>query len=353
MNALNLKNKKRVAARVGAALALCLAAAAGGCRREKPAAAGTRRWTDSAGREVEIAAKLDRAAPSGGLAQIILYSLAPQKVIGWASAWSEDKARYIPETEREKPIFGQYYGQGGFNIEAVIAARPDIVIDVGERKPNIKDDLDGLQAKMGIPVIFVEATMETMSEAYRTLGILLDVNEAAEERAAYIDEVLRDAEERRLRIPVENRRRVYYGEGKNGQTAIASGTIHADVIDYAGAVNVAGGEDADFSGGREASMEQILLWNPDVVLFGRGDGFENAAKDAVWRRVKAVQNGEYYQVPHEPYSWMGRPPSINRLIGIRWLGHILYPSVFDFDMERETRRFYQLFYHFEGENPGY
>ena len=46
-----------------------------------------------------------------------------------------------------------------------------------------------------------------------------------------------------------------------------------------------------------------------------------------------------------PVGGQIRPPSVNRVIGLRWLGHVLYPEAFPGSVRDETRNFYGLFYH--------
>ena len=43
-------------------------------------------------------------------------------------------------------------------------------------------------------------------------------------------------------------------------------------------------------------------------------------------------------------AWLDNPPAANRLIGLLWLGKLLYPAAFPQDIRAEARRFYALFY---------
>jgi iron complex transport system substrate-binding protein len=305
-------------------------------------------WTDSCGRAVLVPKTITRIAPSGALAQLVLYSLCPDKIIGWSSAFSDTQKKYIAEKYWSLPAFGQFYGRNtNLNMEALLTAKPDIVIDIGEVKPNIKDDMDGLQTQLGIPVIFVEATLDTMSAAYLQLGEVLHEAEQATLLSRYVEETLADAALKRRSIENGKQARVYFGVGKTGQEANGRGSIHADVIEYVGAENVADLEKQTGAGMTPVSMEQIVLWNPDTVIFGIDDAYNAVQKDPPWQSLKAIQDDDYFVVPLEPYGWMGRPPSVNRLIGIKWLGNLLYPDVFDYDMVAEAKRFYALFYHYD------
>ena len=66
--------------------------------------------------------------------------------------------------------------------------------------------------------------------------------------------------------------------------------------------------------------------------------------DPVWRQLKAVQAGHIHFVPDLPFSWLDEPPAPNRLIGLLWLGKLLYPAAFPQDIRAEARGFYALFY---------
>ncbi|MCG8515880.1 MAG: hypothetical protein MI740_17275, partial [Halanaerobiales bacterium] len=48
--------------------------------------------------------------------------------------------------------------------------------------------------------------------------------------------------------------------------------------------------------------------------------------------------------PCYPYNWLDMPPGVNRIIGILWMGNLLYPDYFPLEIREETRRFYELFY---------
>jgi len=323
---------------------LCVLCLITSCNKKTERSASVE-WTDSAGRLVQIPANIERIAPSGGLAQIVLYTLCPDKILGLPSRFNEAQKKYFPAKYHNLPVFGQFYGTSDLNMEALIAAKPDIIIDVGEAKSTIKEDLDNIQKQTGIPVIFVEAVLETMPSAYRTLGSLTDSKENAEVLAAYIERTLSEAKIKRAAIPDAKKLRVYYGGGKGGRTVNVAGSIHADVLEYAGAINVADTGKVDGRGMADVSAETVLLWNPDVVLFTVDSIYNTVANDSGWQGIKAIKTGRYYEVPSEPYNWLGRPPSVHRVLGIKWLGNLLYPDVWDSDIIADTKEFFELFYH--------
>lgn len=125
-------------------------------------------FTDSTGRKVEVPSKINKIAVSGPLTQIVLYSLAPEMLVGYSSDWSKDVQQYIPEKYLKLPVLGQLYGgKGELNLEQLLSAAPDVVIDVGESKDTIIEDFNALQKKTGIPFVHIEAVTQTMGEIGR------------------------------------------------------------------------------------------------------------------------------------------------------------------------------------------
>ncbi|MUG26546.1 ABC transporter substrate-binding protein [Paenibacillus macerans] len=301
-------------------------------------------FTDSAGREVEIPKHIERIAPSGSLAQIVLFSLAPDKLVGLSGKWSDEAGAYLADKYLQLPVFGQFYGSGDLNMEALAAAKPQLIIDIGEKKDGIAEDLDALQEQLGIPVIFVEATLKTMAGSYNTLGEVLGMPDEAKVLADYCDEVYTNTVKTMEKIG-DHKVKVLYSLGDTGTNIISKGSFHAEILDLLGD-NVAVLDNPSSKGsGNEVSLEQIVQWDPDVIFFAPLSIYGSVASDGTWKQMKAIRDGNYFEVPGAPYSWMGSPPSVNRYIGMIWLSQTLYPDVFKYDLRAEVNRFYKLFYH--------
>ena len=338
-----------------ASILLLLLGVANGCSpslKNAPAstaATATQQFTDSAGRTVTLPAQLTRVAPSGPLAQMILYTVAPDRMTGWSIRPGDGSKPYITEKYWDLPEFGQFYGKNAtLNLEALIAAKPQVIIDIGEVKKSIAADMDGIQAQTGIPTVFIEATLDTMPATYRTLGKLLGMDDTAESQAQYIENTLADATAKAALIPAADRLGVFYGTGSSGLDANAKGSIHADVLDFVGANNVTVVKEVSGKGGgNPISMEQLLNFAPDVILFTADGPYQTVNSDPRWSGLAAIQQGHYYEIPNEPYNWLGSPPSVNRILGIKWLGNLLYPQVFNYNMVTEAQTFYKIFYHYD------
>lgn len=302
-------------------------------------------FTDSAGRTVELPEEITKIAPSGTVAQVILYSLCPELMCGVAQDFPYYAQEMIDEKYENLPKFGQLYGSNAnLNKETLIEAGPDVVIDMGEKKDTIKEDLDALQEQLGIPVIFIEAQLSTMSQAYETLGELGINPEQAKILADYCEETLSYADQQSAEIAEGERKTAYLAMGNDGLTTTIKNSIHADVLERVGVENVVS---PDVLSGRTGtiSFEQLLLWQPDYILADSTRLTEMIKEDSLWQELDAVKEGRVYTIPYNPYSFMNSPPSVNRMVGIWWIGNLFYPDKYQEDVNEKVKEFYQLFYH--------
>ncbi|SHI19290.1 iron complex transport system substrate-binding protein [Sporobacter termitidis DSM 10068] len=307
-------------------------------------ASSTVKFTDSAGRAVDVPAKITRIAASGSLAQIVLFSLAPDMLVGVAGKWSASAQPFIDQKYYDLPVIGQFYGQGDLNLEEVAKLAPQIIIDVGEPKDTIAEDMDGIQEQVGIPTVHITAATDSMAAAYRTLGRLLGLEDKAEALAQYCETVDKRTHEIADAMG-DKKTSLVYCLGDNGLNVIAKGSFHAEVVDLL-ANNAAVVDSPSSKGsGNPVDMEQLLNWNPDVILFAPGSVYDTVGSDATWQQLSAVKNGKYYEVPEGPYNWLGMPPSVNRYMGMIWLAQLLYPDTAKYNLYDETAKFYDLFYH--------
>ena len=305
----------------------------------------TKVFTDSLGREVEVPYHITKVAVSGPLAQIVLFALCPDKLVGIASQWDKSAEEYLSTEYYNLPVLGQLYGgKGELNLEALLSSGAEVVIDVGEPKKTAKEDLDALQEQTGIPFVHITALTENTGDAYRKLGDLLSMEQEAETLATYCDEHYAMITE--LAGKVEKVKLLYL-LGDAGLNVIAKGSYHAEIIDLL-SDNLAVVESPSSKGsGNEVDMEQLLAWNPDVILFAPGSIYGTVGEDAAWQQMTAIQNGRYYEVPMGPYNWMGFPPSVQRYLGMLWMGKLLYPEQAGYDLKAEVKEYFTLFYHTE------
>ena len=331
------------------ALVMTLSLAACGAQKtlteDENTAPETRVFTDSVGREVTVPVQIDRIAVSGPMAQIVLFALCPDKLVGISNAWDESAAQYLDTEYYNLPLLGQLYGgKGELNLETLLESGAQVVIDVGEAKDGIAEDLDALQEQTNIPFVHIDAALASMDETYTLLGDLLGMPDEAKALADYC----RSTYDRALTIADSvEKANLLYITGDAGLNVIAQGAYHAEVIDLLSNNLAVVDEPSSKGTGNEVDMEQILNWNPDVILFAPDSIYDTVAGDAAWQGVTAIQNGAYYEVPMGPYNWMGFPPSVQRLLGMLWMAKVLYPEAADYDLYTEAAEYFELFYHCE------
>ena len=228
-------------------------------------------------------------------------------------------------------------------MEAVLAMKPDIILDVGTVNPTYASLADKVQEQTGIPYVLIDGTFANTPKSLREIGELLGEKEQAEKLAAYTEAAMQRLDKVVAEVPADQRPRVYYGRGPDGLETGLAGSINMEVLSAVGATNVA--EAAGKGSLASVSLEQILSWNPDVILTLSPKFQKSVLSDPSWAGIKAVKDGRVFRAPALPFGWFDAPPGVNRAIGVSWLTSALYPGKAEVDLKAETRGFYKLFYH--------
>jgi iron complex transport system substrate-binding protein len=309
-----------------------------------PPFANAKPFTDSGGRRVAVPDEVRRVFTAGPPASVTLFTVAPEKMLGWTRAPSPEARSFLPARYAELPEIGRLTGRGNtVNLENVVRLAPDLVLDVGSTTATYVSLADQVQEQTHIPAVLIDGRLAGTAATLRTVGGLLGMSERAEALAQYAETVLGEVHEAVAKIPMAERPSVYVARGPRGLESTVAGSIGSEVVDLVGGRNVVG-EDTAPRSIVDVSPEQILAWQPEVILTVDRRFYAAVRTDPVWREVKAVQGGHIHFVPDLPFSWLDDPPAPNRLIGLLWLGKLLYPASFPQDVRAEARRFYALFY---------
>ncbi len=310
-------------------------------------AAGEREITDMAGRTVVVPDEIETVFSSSTVTAIFMYTLAPDKLLGWNYELNELEKSIILEEYHDLPNFGM---GDSINYEAVIAADPTIAVNVGTINDKMISDCDKLSKSLGVPVVAVDGDLSASAEAYRFMGELLGEEEQAEKLASYAEKTFADIE--KMEVPEDKKVRIYYGNGEDSLETAPAGSAHGQIIDMVNAVNVADLEMGE--GSRvQISAEQLLAWDPDVIVVNgepKADTSGASAAEAIlanpdYASLKAVQDQQVYGTPNTPFSWMDRPMGPNRIVGICWLSGLIYPEYLNYNVDEEVKEFFDLFYH--------
>lgn len=310
-------------------------------------AAAARPMVDSAKRTVTLPDRIGRIFAAGGPASVATYMLRPDAMVGWPRALRPEEKPYVLPAVRELPEVGLITGRGDTaNVELMLKSKPDLILDFGSVQANYVSLADSVQSRTGIPYALVDGRFNATAQSLRLLGGILDRAERGDALARYAENLFARVDATLAQIAEAERPRVYLARGPDGLETGLKGSINTEIIERAGGRNVADARDQR-RGIVTVSPEQVLLWNPDIVITWDRNFFDRVTTrpDPIWQSVKAIANKRVHLAPTAPFGWIDRPPSLNRLIGLAWLAHLFHGERFAFDIAKDTRAFYRLFYH--------
>jgi iron complex transport system substrate-binding protein len=274
----------------------------------------------------------------------MLYVLAPEKMIGWVREPREAEKPFLLPSVRDLPGLGRLTGRGDtLNLERLVAAKPDIVIDFGTINDTYRSLADRVQAQTGIPYILIDGRFPNTVEALRLLAGVLGVEERGNKLADAAIKIFSEVDHVLARVAENKRPRVYLARGPEGLETGSRGSINTEIIERVGAINVVEGL-RQKGGIANASFEQILTWRPDTVVTLDPRFASEVIEKPQWASVPAVTEKRVFLAPALPFGFIDAPPSINRLIGLTWLLHKFYPAQADGNLHDKVRSFYHLFY---------
>jgi len=304
--------------------------------------------TDMLGRTVPVPVKVNKVFSASPPMMVLLYTLAPEKMIGVNYAFLEVEKRFMLPTIQNLPVLGGFFGGGNHaNIEKILSLKPDIVFawDITHQSAA---SFEKTLKNFGIPVVYVrQNTLYDSLEAIKVVGTYLKEEERANTLVAYakanLDRVKKSVET----LGTKPRKRVFFAHGQDGLSTECSNDRQSDIISFTGGINVhACPNTPEGSYKRQKiTLEKLYKYDPDVIFVREKSFFESLNDAHPWRNLTAYKQGQIYLVPSSPFSWLSRPPSLVRFLGIVWMHHVLYPEHFPVDLEEEIKKFYEMFLH--------
>jgi iron complex transport system substrate-binding protein len=227
------------------------------------------------------------------------------------------------------------------NTEELMKLQPDVVFCYSTADKEIRK-----MEEAGLKVVALRsAEMESIKENLRIMGRVCRKEERAEDLIRYIEEKTAETTSKLQGISEKDKPCIveFYGD------------MNVSVKQYdhwmipSGARNPAASLTGKLA---DVEMEQILLWNPDIIYIGNhtdlmpSDLLENKQKGRDWSIVSAVKNHRVYKIPIGVYRW--DPAGVETPLMIKWAAKIQYPEIFaDLDMKKEVREFFKYVYKFE------
>jgi iron complex transport system substrate-binding protein len=307
------------------------------------APAAARSVIDATGRTIDVPDAVARILPVGQPAAILIYALAPEKMLGWPRKPGGPGLAFLTPAARELPEIGVLVRDGTVNSAAIAELKPDLIFDYGSLAPGFVAAAQRVQAETGIPYLIFDGALEASPRVLRLIGPAFGAAERAEMLAAAADRILALTQSRAPQRAQAGRFRVYYSRSADGLATATSAAHSTDVLRLLGLINVADGNGAELA---QVTLADVLAWQPDAVFAPNGDFIKTfAAPD--WAELPAVKQRRVFAAPRPPFGWIDEPPSLNRLLGLLWVGRLLYPQLYPEDLRQETKDFYRRFYQVE------
>jgi iron complex transport system substrate-binding protein len=305
--------------------------------------------TDMVGRSVAVPSTINKVIATSPPTTNLVYMIAPDKLGAWNSNLTDIERRYIPKKYQELPVVGGWFSTNQGNPENFLAVNPSIILYDCNNNGNSSPTMDSMQQMMGsVPVVGIQSStnVTNFTSSIEFSGKLLGEESNANKLVTFYTSMLKTVNSTVSSIPSDQRVRVYYAEGPAGLQTDASGSQHSQLIELCGGVNVADIPVKQGKGMSEVNMEQILMWNPAIIITNDPNFFTTVYSNSSWQYIDAVKNHKVYMAPTAPVGWFDRPPGINTIIGIPWTAKVLYPNKFEtLNMTSLTKEFYSNFYH--------
>jgi iron complex transport system substrate-binding protein len=200
------------------------------------------------------------------------------------------------------------------NVEAVLAARPDLVVLYGS-----DDNRAAAERLRDAGVRTLALRVDSIAEFRRVTRLLgLMVGDSAR-GAAVVDSV--DATMERVRAATRGRPRptVFIRSWKTPLLTIGGGSFMTELLDIAGARNVYGELSAPSP---QVTLEDVVRRDPDLVL-ASPEGRADILADPTWRGVRAVREGRVLAFDYELVA----RPSVRLGEAAVALARLLHPGI--------------------------
>ncbi len=317
-----------------------------GCQKIGKANSSSNSITDFDQRTVTMPAQVNRVLGLHPVSTYAIWRLAPDKLISvdWVFQWmylQSTSTKYLSDADIAKlsklPVTGTFFAK--MNTEQVISLKPDVIITLDS-----DINVDKLQQQAKIPVVAVgKEPLSGYEDTFRMVGKIVGNGQEADKLADFWDKTLKTAQAETAKVPDSKKLKVFYtGKLGNVLTTVGKNTIMGSVIDMAGGINL--GDQLSDTGNESAtvSMEQILAWNPDIIIVATEGGKQQIMNDPRWKNLTAVKEGKVYVPPQ-----YGDLDSVQSILGLVWTQGLLLhnnDAASKAYLAQEMKAYYPLFF---------
>ncbi|MDT7075717.1 ABC transporter substrate-binding protein [Citrobacter amalonaticus] len=288
------------------------------------------------------AGQIARVVSAGAPADLLLLAVAPEKLVGFSSFdFALQAAIPLPQSIRRLPKLGRLAGRAStLSLEGLLALKPDLVVDCGNADESWLSQARQVSRQTQIPWLLINGELKQTPAQLQVAGQTLGTEARTAKQAAlakrFIDDALAFSGTPAAGL------RFYAARGARGLETGLQGSLHTEAAELLGLQNVA--HIAGRHGLAQVSMENLLDWQPDVILVQDAVTAQYLRQDPLWQGVKAVADKKILFLSGLPFGWLDAPPGINRLLGVRRLHAWLDPAI-NQSFKEDMQRYAQLFWH--------
>ena len=229
------------------------------------------------------------------------------------------------------------------NVESVRALNPDVVIQWSDAQ--LIEPLENA----GLTVIGLKnnGKQEDVDAWVAMFAAMLGKPERATEIKAHSDKELGEIKAAAAGRGSAGPSILYFNRFTGGLKVAAANTYNDFYIKLVGGTNPATGPDPLPGAGMVGlDVEQVLRWDPEVILLGNFDQAmpQDIYSDPVWQNVSAVRERRVYKVPLGGYRW--DPPGQESPLMWHWLTDIAFPQERS-GLRSKVREYFQFLYNHE------
>ena len=262
---------------------------------------------DATGDQISLPDSPARVLPAGPPAAILLAAVAPDLMLGWPHQPDPSGAYLSPRLAGLADV-PRLSGRDA-DIAAILArTKPDLVIDYGDTAPRYAALARRIRAA-GTPALLIDGSLAATPAALRLLGQALHRQDRAEMLARIAEAI--------LARPAGEAHKAMYLRGDDALIAAAPDSNAAALFHQLGWTLLAPPGTEAF---RPVTAAEIARLDPDIVVFADPAWRARAATDPIIAGLRAARTGGLLVAPALPFEIIAEPPSLNRLLGLAWLG---------------------------------
>ena len=320
---------------------------------ETPAAeTGTRVITDGLGREIEVPSEINTIVTLGNATRMVVYLGLQDRLVTVANGDQNDSpfmayGWYDHDAWLKLPVAAAG-GYGEILPEVILEADPDVILCTYE-----EDIVNTIEEQLGRSVVAApQGTLfgEDYELALRVFGDACGVSDRAEEIIAFINSTLDDLDARTKDIPEEAKplalgAAATFRGGHGIEGVYSNNAIFAKIHAKDAAEGLTDGPH-----GVEIDREQILAWDPDLIILDSGNvelvKTQYAEDPSFFEQLSAVKSGKVYQWPNSTANYTNVEIP---LVSAYYAGALMFPDAFaDVDFEAKANEIFSFFLGHDG-----